>query len=235
MAETAYAQFGHWLTVDRRRHMAAVVHTYALTAHPANTPELTITDDLTDESAEYSGTAVGMSLHKEFDADRDVVPGSTQSGAFTASVTLTATFGAEADQTVSGMIDGFTSSNDGDNVDLGWTVELEEAASLVPTAQTGVAQGNGTGGRRVDGTGLWRYGRTPDRYLRRLQRSLGGRTCCRGVRHSEIVVTETGSRTPFPRKGGHLCRPSFFGQFGGGHHGMHRTSSGGFGWKPLSA
>ena len=30
--ETAYAQFGHWLTVDAST-MAAVVNTYALTAH----------------------------------------------------------------------------------------------------------------------------------------------------------------------------------------------------------
>ena len=126
--ETAYAQFGHWLTETVRRDMdmAAVVHTYARTDH-MGTPVLAITPELTDESAEYSGTAVGMSLHKEFDADREVVPGSTQSGAFTASVTLTATFGAATDSKVSGMIDGFTSSNDGDNVDLGWTVELEEA------------------------------------------------------------------------------------------------------------
>ena len=161
-----------------------------------------------------------------------VVPGSTQSGAFTASVTLTAKFGPL--RQLSGMIDGFTSSNDGDNVDSGWTVELEEDESRRAPRWCGAGQRHRSC-RRVDGTGLWRCERTPDRYLRRLQRSLGGRTCCRGVRHSEIVVTETGSRTPFPRKGGHLCRPSFFGQFGGGHHGMHRTSSGGFGWKPLSA
>ena len=74
---------------------------------------------LLDKSATYEGTAAGMSLHKEVDGDGDVVPGTLQSGAFTADVTLTAKFGVDAPM-LGGYINGFK----GYAVDPDWRVTL---------------------------------------------------------------------------------------------------------------
>ena len=217
-AENLYARFGHWLTVDDATGLATV-NTYAMTG--GNTEGLNVTTvneapletTLLDKSATYEGTAAGMSLHKEVDGNGDPVPGSLESGAFTADVTLTARFHLDS-PTLGGHINGF----EGDAVDPDWRVTLVEGAFTDATLTGGGT--TRTTGHEVDGE--WSansYGDANERtdgHLRRLQRPLQGRPCCRGVRHPEITVTETGSRTPFPRKGGHLCRPSFFGQFGGG-------------------
>ena len=63
-----------------------------------------------------------MSLHKEVDGDGGVVPGTLQSGAFTADVTLTATFGTFP--LLGGYINGFK----GNAVDPDWRVTLVEGA-----------------------------------------------------------------------------------------------------------
>ena len=166
-AETNYARFGHWLVVGVDGE--ATVNTYAdggVAGTNMSGLALNVnTDDdattLTDTEATYSGTAVGMSLHKEVDALSDAVEGSLSSGAFSANVTLKATF-ADAPM-LGGTIDGFTSVNGGNNVDPGWTVELTET-TLSETAgvtdgvanasgQDGewTAQGYGTDGARPTG------------------------------------------------------------------------------------
>ena len=140
--ELEYAQFGHWLSVDAT--MAAVVNTYALTG--GNMTGLNVTDvneapeatTLLDKSATYEGTAAGMSLHKEVDGDGAVVPGTLQSGAFTADVTLTAKF--QTTPTLSGYINGF----EGNAVDPDWRVMLLEdeftTATLTEGTTTASAQ-----------------------------------------------------------------------------------------------
>ena len=156
--ETNYAQFGHWLAVTDDG--VVTVHTFAgggVTG--TNTETLDVgTATLLDESATYEGTAAGMSLHKEFDGDGGVVPGTLQSGAFTADVTLTAKFGTAP--RLGGYINGFK----GYAVDPDWRVTLVEnafdAASLELAAGTTTAsgqdgqwsaQGYGTSGARPTG------------------------------------------------------------------------------------
>ena len=64
MRETAYAEFGHWLTVVPNAD-AIMVNTYARTADTEILPNWTADDEmLTDTSATYSGDAVGMSVHR---------------------------------------------------------------------------------------------------------------------------------------------------------------------------
>ena len=85
--ETLYAKFGHWLTADQDGNTE--VNTYAFT--DANTSGLDLTTDtLTDTSATYEGRAVGMSVKKATDSDGNIT--SIESGAFSAKVTLKATF-----------------------------------------------------------------------------------------------------------------------------------------------
>ena len=114
-AETDYAQFGHWLTVDAG---VATVHRYALTASQGD-PSWTVDEMLTDTSATYSGDAVGMSVHKT-SVDGEIT--SIYSGAFTADVTLKAEFSVEAtNQLLGGTVDNFQ----GNAVDPLWTVRFE--------------------------------------------------------------------------------------------------------------
>ena len=126
MQEDLFARFGHWLMVDGAG--AATVNTYA--GAGANTDFNLTASTLLDESATYEGTAAGMSLHKDVDGDGAPVPGSLESGAFTADVTLTATFGAAP--LLGGYINGF----EGDAVDPDWRVMLLEG-SFAGTELTG--------------------------------------------------------------------------------------------------
>ena len=75
-------------------------------------------DALMDTSATYTGQAAGMSLHKEFDGQGGIVPGSLQSAAFTAKVELTATFGTAP--TLGGTVSNFQ----GGATDRDWSVVL---------------------------------------------------------------------------------------------------------------
>ena len=142
-AETLYAQFGHWLTMTGE---AATVRTYAMTA--GNTTGLvvdTVNEEpeattLTDKSATYEGTAAGMSLHKEVDVDGAVVPGTLQSGAFTADVTLTAKFGAAP------MLGGYINGFKGNAVDPNWRVTLLEGAFVDATLEDGTTTATGQDG-----------------------------------------------------------------------------------------
>ncbi len=150
--EENYARFGHWLVVDANGE--ATVHTYAVGGNSAtNTSNLDVTTvntgpdatELTDTEATYTGTAVGMSLHKEVDAHEDAVKGTLRSGAFTATVNLTAKFHATAPM-LGGSITGFTSVNDGGNVDPNWSVSLTETAFTGAAVAAGVANTDGQDG-----------------------------------------------------------------------------------------
>ena len=125
MEDTLFARFGHWLTVVEQ---ATVVRTYAMTSGNATGLDLTtVNETLVDESATYEGTAAGMSFHKEVGGDGAPVPGSLESGAFTADVTLTAKF--DATPMLGGYINGF----EGEAVDPDWRVTLREGAFTTAT------------------------------------------------------------------------------------------------------
>lgn len=135
--ETNYTRFGHWIAVDGTTG-DVTVNTYAWSDGGA-TPDLVENADL-DESATYSGTAVGMSLHKTFDSQGEQQ--SIASGRFTAHVELTADF--DATPTVEGTIDNFQ----GPATDSSWTVELK---SMTLATTRGTAGDTSTGGTGADG------------------------------------------------------------------------------------
>ena len=138
--EIAYAQFGHWLTEVTGD---VTVHTFARRGGGAvaNTGALVVVEDaMLDESATYEGTAAGMSLHKEVDGDGGVVPGTLQSGAFTADVTLTATFGA------SPLLGGYINGFEGNAVDPDWKVTLVEGDFGGATLAAGTTTASGQDG-----------------------------------------------------------------------------------------
>ena len=150
--ELNYARFGHWLVVDGTSG-EATIHTFAISGNTnTNTAGLDVTTvntaadatELTDMEATYTGMAVGMSLHKEIDAQGNTVEGSLSSGAFMANVTLTAKFGGSP--LLGGMIDGFTSVNGGSNVDSAWSVKLMETAFTNAAVADGTADASGQDG-----------------------------------------------------------------------------------------
>ena len=151
--ETLYARFGHWLS-QAGDPLVTTVNLYAAVGNTnTNTSGLDVTtvnttgDTLTDSSATYTGTAAGMSLHKEIDSDGMAVPGTLQSGAFTADVTLNATFGTAP--TIGGTIDNFRSENAG-AVDSDWSV------NLLTTGFTGAAVASTAGRTTASGQdGEW--------------------------------------------------------------------------------
>ena len=145
-AETLYAQYGHWLRVANGN---TTVHTYALTSH-AGTPNwetLNVQANATtlkDASASYKGSAAGMSVHETYKTDGTVEK--TQSGAFTAAVTLTAKFGGTP------FLGGKVSNFQGDAVNSDWSVTLTEAA--VTSGGVGDTEGR-TSGYATGQAGKW--------------------------------------------------------------------------------
>ena len=147
-----YASYGYWVQVDADGNVDDVddFKTFATGSHVADSA---VAADATGISAEdigddegkatYSGSAAGMSVVTVPNpAGADRVAG--KSGAFTASVTLNATFGA--DPTVDGMITNFS----GDAIGSGWSVTLR--------SQTLAAGGSTDGQTRTDGQaadGTW--------------------------------------------------------------------------------
>ena len=120
-------------------------------------------DSLTDTSADYSGSAVGMSVLKTTNAAGDGQD--IASGRFTADVSLTAEFGATA--MLSGHIDGF----EGSAVNENWRVTLVRRA--IGTGFTdGVASSSGVNGVWVADSYGVSFRSAPDGHLRRLQRPL---------------------------------------------------------------
>ena len=134
--EMNYARFGHWLVVDAGE---VTVHTYAWSNGNIQGVDLEENPEL-DGSATYSGTATGMSLHKEFDSQGERT--SIASGRFTADVALTADF--DNDPTVKGTIDNFQ----GPATDSSWKVELKD---MTLGTTLGNAGETATGGMGDDG------------------------------------------------------------------------------------
>ncbi len=140
VAETLYAQYGHWLTETGGDW---TVNTFA-TAIGQGTDGAYLglasaQDGIDDgDKASYSGGAVGMSSRTQGSGDSKT----TDSGRFTASVKLNAAFGAAP--TVTGTINNFQ----GDAVNSGWSVSLGEATLAQGTQNQGTAV---TGGR----DGMW--------------------------------------------------------------------------------
>ncbi|MDE0097327.1 MAG: hypothetical protein OXS40_13330, partial [Gammaproteobacteria bacterium] len=144
-----YVIYGHWLAVATSGEVT--VHTYAYLpgasgSDPAgNTANLRLGEDTADgavNTATYTGEAVGMSVHKTFDGNAKRT--GIHSGAFTADVTLNATFGATA--TLSGMVKNFQG---GTHTDSSWTVALQETnltAAAALSGGIGVAKGSGQAG-----------------------------------------------------------------------------------------
>ena len=146
VVDTDYVIYGHWLNVVTTAGDTfgqVTVHTYAYPA--GNTGSLDLTEATTAgavNTATYTGEAVGMSVHKTFDGNRKQT--GIHSGAFTADVSLTATF-AGAASTLSGTVNNFQG---GAHTDGGWSVALQET-SLNATGgfdALGVAKGSGQAG-----------------------------------------------------------------------------------------
>ena len=147
MAETLYARFGHWLAENGADNTLTDINTYAMGGAGAdtNTGSLILTvseteDTLMDTSATYTGKAAGMSLHKEFDGQGAIVPGSLQSAAFTADVELMATFGEAA--TLGGTVSNF----EGGATDPDWEVILLTRGFADANFATGTTTASGQDG-----------------------------------------------------------------------------------------
>ena len=135
--ETMYARFGHWIS-ETDNDDDAVINTYA--TGPTTSPSWTVNTDLTDKTATYTGDAVGISLAKTFKTDGTV--DQINSGAFTADVTLTATFHAST-PLLSGEITNF----EGNAVGSTWEkITLEEAAVSGGNVTDGVSSATGRDG-----------------------------------------------------------------------------------------
>ena len=135
-AEVLYASYGHWLT-STGDPLEWTVNTFANFAGTNAADVTTVGNDTNNltNTATYSGMAAGMSVRTMGSGDSKT----TDSGAFTADVMLTANFGATP--TVRGTIDNFM----GDAVGSGWSVNLE-SATLGTTSNDGIATGTGRDG-----------------------------------------------------------------------------------------
>ena len=141
-----YASYGYWVQVVEATGAVEDFKTFATSpADNTNTADAISAEDIGDDKgkATYSGTAAGMSVVTVPNpAGTGRVAG--RSGAFTASVTLNATFGA------SPMVDGSITDFRGDAVGSGWSVTLR--------SQTLAAAGSTAGETRTDGQatdGAW--------------------------------------------------------------------------------
>ena len=127
-----YAEYGTWLTAPEDGAVVGL-NRYAAVAEStavSGTPNISTASEVLVGSATYAGDAGGLSVHKEFDSDSMVT--SRVSGAFTADVSLTATFGAAADAMLSGEVSNFA----GDAVDPKWNIKLVETALVAATTGT---------------------------------------------------------------------------------------------------
>ncbi len=141
VVDNSYASYGYWLVnADQGDTDPSndewTVHTFSSSAGgtAVNVAAGTEENGLAD-TATYSGMAAGMSARTMGSGDSMT----TDSGAFTADVMLTANFGTTP--TVRGTINNFM----GDAVGSGWSVNLESVA-LGTTEASGVATGSGRDG-----------------------------------------------------------------------------------------
>ena len=113
-----YVTFGHWLSVASATDSTTTVRTFARgVAEGAASGTANAGIGNPAKTGEYKGTAAGMSVHRTYDANDQVTK--TDSGEFTADVTLTARFG-DTNPSLSGSVENFV----GDAVDPAWKVEL---------------------------------------------------------------------------------------------------------------
>ena len=152
--DTLFATYGHWLvvddgegTLDNKGQVHVITYAYGPTgANPGNWGEAAPgTPD--SEQAVYTGMAAGRSVHKV--SNTDVAITETHSGRFTATVELTAKFGATAPM-LGGTVSGFMSDNP-DAVDEDWTVTLKEtgvesATGVLTNSNVGVTEASGQDG-----------------------------------------------------------------------------------------
>ena len=142
VADAVYATYGHWLTesggdwnvntfANHADGTTAGAGADAIGALGAASGVDGIDDG---DKATYSGGAVGMSVLKRGTGDS----ATTDSGRFTAAVTLNASFGTTP--TVTGKVNGF----EGGAVNPGWVVNLGEATLQGTSEASGVTV---TGGR----------------------------------------------------------------------------------------
>ena len=167
MVATMYARYGYWLVDgdgDGVVDPTGGIATYAAAGAGTNTNtanlNLGTAAGSTDTSAEYTGDAVGISVHEVTDTnDRRQ---SIASGEFTARVTLTAKFGATP--TLGGTVNNFRGVNNPAVVDPRWSVSLNES-SLTAAAALGTDTGDGTtSGDSGAAAGVWTaqgYGPAP--------------------------------------------------------------------------
>ena len=128
VAETLFTSYGYWLSVADQGNTDPTDDEWTVTTFATSTISErgdmttvnTTGDTLTDSSATYSGSAVGMSVLKADNAAGDGQD--VNSGGFTANVTLTAEFAATP--MLSGMINGFQGSAVNEN----WNVTLNKRA-----------------------------------------------------------------------------------------------------------
>ncbi|MDE0097613.1 MAG: hypothetical protein OXS40_14790 [Gammaproteobacteria bacterium] len=130
---TMYARYGYWLTFDTTSGAATGINTAASVGHSTtHTATLDLTRPATataDVTARYSGKAAGISTRGD------------ASGHFTANVNLMATFGETA-----GTLDGSISGFQGNAVDPGWRVTLEDATLSAAATGSGIAYGGAAAG-----------------------------------------------------------------------------------------
>lgn len=145
-ADTMYARWGHWIAADTTDSTLTRIHTYATSAGNTGTLGLGVATGSTSatETAVYTGSAAGMSLHKTFDGQGNV--DKLYSGAFQADVSLTARFGASP--MLSGTINNFRG---GAHTDPTWSVALQEVAleaagNFAADAGNNKAKGSGQAG-----------------------------------------------------------------------------------------
>jgi len=139
-----YASYGYWVTVDGTTGDVNGFATFATTTGAAASATGISAEDLSNDKgkATYSGSAAGMSVV--------TVPNpagtgrvASKSGAFTADVTLNATFGGTA------MVDGTINNFMGDAVGSGWSVTLRSQSLADTGSATGATR---TDGQATDGT-----------------------------------------------------------------------------------
>ena len=148
-----YVTFGHWLSVASATDSTTTVRTFArgvAEGAASGTANAGIGDPA--KTGEYKGTAAGMSVHRTYDANDQVTK--TDSGEFTADVTLTARFG-NTSPSLSGSVENFV----GDAVDPAWKVELggtSDGSSAVFNGGTATGVTYDDTGRDVEGNnGAW--------------------------------------------------------------------------------
>lgn len=142
-ADTTYASYGWWIGTPTTGFTAS-----AFAADKGDVPNAVSIDALRG-TAKYVGGAVGKyALYSSTQSSTDTTDGTNDSGHFTATATLEATFAAAADggPTIEGTINNFMVGDDPESRD--WSVKLNKAG----ISDTGGIPGSANGEDIVVGT-----------------------------------------------------------------------------------